>query len=366
MIIGFYIDEMNLRGIANSIYSYAHYNEKILKNKSIIFFNDRNHRNLKEVIDKFKKRFKVIKIQNFLEIDSFKEKLQLDFIYVQKSGNKDMWVSNKIKTLIHAVYPQKLYQVHGHKFAFISKWLTKKFSNNKIDYVPYIVENYNTNKNLKSLLKIKKNHIVFGCHGGDSSFDLKFVQDAVFEIVKNRDDIFFLFLNINKFVTHPRIIFLKGTSDNRYKRKFLNTCDAMIYARSLGESFGLACGEFAILGKKIISYKFNRHKNHTYSLSRKQYIEYHSFRNLFNILNNFKKDGNKIISSDYNEYLNLNSKKVMKIFKNVFLTRRKIIKINSYDGLLNLINYIIMLYNYLNHKIYNHYYNFFYKKILKK
>ena len=194
MIIGFYVDEMNLRGIANSTYSYAHYNEKILKNKSIIFFNDRNHRNLKEVIEKFKNRFKVIKIQNFSEIDSFKEKLQLDFIYVQKSGNKDNWVSNKIKTLIHAVYPQKLSQIHGHKFAFISKWLTKKFSNNKLDYVPLIVENYNTNKNLKSLLKIKKNHIVFGCYGGDSSFDLKFVQDAVFEIVKNRDDIFFYFL----------------------------------------------------------------------------------------------------------------------------------------------------------------------------
>lgn len=357
---------MNLRGVSNSTYSYAHYNEKILNNKSVIFFNDGNNRNLKEVINKFKKRFKVIKIQNFLEIDSYKEKYKLDYIYVQKPGNKEYkWISNKIKTLVHAVFPQQLNQIHGHKFAYISKWLTKKFSNNKLDYVPLIVENYNTNKNLKSLLKIKKNHIVFGCHGGDSSFDLKFVQDAVVEIVKKRDDIFFLFLNINKFATHPRIIFLKGTSDNSYKRKFLNTCDAMIYARSLGESFGLACAEFAILGKKIISYKFNRHKNHTYSLSRKQCIEYHSFRNLLNILNNFKKDGNKIISSDYNEYLNLNSKKVMKIFKNVFLTRRKINKINFCDVLLNLINYIIMLYNYLNHKIYNHYYNFFHTKMSK-
>ena len=28
------------------------------------------------------------------------------------------------------------------------------------------------------------------------------------------------------------------------KDHFLNTCDAMIYGRSLGESFGLSCGEF--------------------------------------------------------------------------------------------------------------------------
>ena len=31
-----------------------------------------------------------------------------------------------------------------------------------------------------------------------------------------------------------------------FKKKFINTCDAMIYGRSLGESFGLSCGEFAI------------------------------------------------------------------------------------------------------------------------
>ena len=34
MNIAFYIDEMNFRGIANSIYQYSYYNEKIL-----IFFN---------------------------------------------------------------------------------------------------------------------------------------------------------------------------------------------------------------------------------------------------------------------------------------------------------------------------------------
>ena len=36
----------------------------------------------------------------------------------------------------------------------------------------------------------------------------------------------------------------------------------MLYGRSLGESFGLACAEFSIQGKKIFSYKFNRHRSH--------------------------------------------------------------------------------------------------------
>ena len=56
MNVAFYIDEMNLRGISNSTYKYAFYNEKILKNKSLIFYNKKNFRNQKKVISKFKKK----------------------------------------------------------------------------------------------------------------------------------------------------------------------------------------------------------------------------------------------------------------------------------------------------------------------
>ena len=37
MVIAFYIDEMNFRGVANSTYNFVLNNEKILKNKSLIF-----------------------------------------------------------------------------------------------------------------------------------------------------------------------------------------------------------------------------------------------------------------------------------------------------------------------------------------
>ena len=39
MNIGFFIGEMNFRGVANSSYQYAYYNERLLKNKSLIFYN---------------------------------------------------------------------------------------------------------------------------------------------------------------------------------------------------------------------------------------------------------------------------------------------------------------------------------------
>ena len=85
MKIAFYIDEMNLRGVANSTFKYAFYNEKILNNKSIIFFNKKNHRNLRKIIIKFKKKFKIFGINNFKNIDLYKKKLKIDYIYTQKS-----------------------------------------------------------------------------------------------------------------------------------------------------------------------------------------------------------------------------------------------------------------------------------------
>ena len=131
--------------------------------------------------------------------------------------------------------------MHGYNYVFISEWLSNKFSNNKIPFIPYITESDKISSNLRKNFKIKKNNLIFGCHGGDSSFDMKFVQTAVINIVKKREDIFFLFLNINKFYNHPQLIFMKGTINENLKKKFVNTCDAMIYGRSLGESLVCLC-----------------------------------------------------------------------------------------------------------------------------
>ena len=357
MKIAFYIDEMNLRGVANSTYQYALYNEKILKNSSIIFYNKKNFRNLKKVITKFKKRFDVIAINNFNEIDLYKKKLKINYIYTQKGGERDAWVSKKIKTLVHCIYPQTLKEVHGHRYAYISEWLSRNFSNNKIPYIQYIISSKDTKINLRKKLNIKKDQIVFGCHGGESSFDLKFAQDALLEIVKKRKDIFIIFLNINKFCSHSQIKFLKGSADEIYKKKFINTCDAMIYGRSLGESFGLACGEFAIEKKKIISYKFCRHRSHIQNLPKNMIYEYSSKKNLIKIINKFDKKKFIKIKKIENKYLNTNPKVVMKKFNKVFLKDASPIRLNLIDYAKNYQNFIIMGYFYIRHKIYQKYYS---------
>ena len=58
----------------------------------------------------------------------------------------------------------------------------------------------------------------------------------------------------------------------------------MIYARSLGESFGLSIGEFALGNKRIISYKFNRHRSHIFNISSDHLVEYKSYNSLKKII----------------------------------------------------------------------------------
>ncbi len=217
--------------------------------------------------------------------------------------------------------------------------------------------------NLKKKLKVKKSMLVFGCYGGESSFNINFVQKVIINLIKRRKDIIFLFLNINRFYKHPQIKFLKGTTNEDFKKKFVNSCDAMIYGRSLGESFGLACGEFAVMNKDIISYKFNLHKSHKFSVPQKNFFEYESYKTLYNLLDNYKK---KNLNKYKCKYKELNEKKVMKIFKNVFLNKQNKISFNLLDKLNNLFSFLKMKYTYLRHKFYNHYFNFFESKFLIK
>ena len=245
--IGFYLKEVNLRGICNSVYLFATNNQKILNNKSIIFYNKNSSENQNEAITSFRKKFKIIGVKNNKELKKFTRKLKIDYCYFQREGFKDYLLPNT-KNIIHAIFPENS-KYHGHRYAFVSQWLSKTCSNNKYSYVPLPVKLPKNNQDFRKKLKIPKNAKVFGYHGGATSFDLKFVKDGIKKIVNKNENIYFLFMNINKFISHKKVIFTKGSFDELKKVKFINTCDAMLHARSLGESFGISCAEFAIKNK---------------------------------------------------------------------------------------------------------------------
>lgn len=247
MKIGFISNQLDNRGTGDALYNYAHYNEKILGNEShIITRVEGNHNPMAKA--RFKERFSV----SYLEYEDVKD---LDAYYHIKSGYDD-GLRTSIPYLVHSVFDN---EPHGTVYATVSPWMGARFG---LPYVPHIVQVHPTNENLREWLGIPKDAVVFGRHGGTDSFDIPFVKNSISYYVQTDKRVYFLFMNTDEFVKHPRVIHLPSSVDPKWKKMFINTCDAMIHARSRGETFGIAVGEFAISGKPIITYSESHERAH--------------------------------------------------------------------------------------------------------
>jgi hypothetical protein len=316
--IGFLSNKLTLRGTEIAMYDYADFNEILLNNKSIII--TRNYDLIKgqydvslDTYNKFKNRFQVEYYQTQQDIDSIVEKYKLTHLYIIKGGEStDGLISTKCKTLIHCVFNTT--QPHGTIYSAISNNVNKLFNTN-YPVVPHMIRNHNTTDNMRNELNIPESSIIFGRYGGVETFDIKFVHEAIKNILNVRNDIYFLFMNTNIFYNHPHIIYLNGTCDMYKKRKFINTCDTLIHARSGGETFGLTCGEFAIELKPIITYNGSREKNHIDILGNKS-ILYNNYQEIYDVLNTFTK---KKYDMSNNGYLFYTPENIMKIFNEIYL-----------------------------------------------
>lgn len=312
MNIAFWDNFLCERGTTVSLYDYAYYNESILKNKSFIFYLKNNPNSREDVINKFKKRFTVISVDNFNEVDEYLIKYKITHIYIIKSGELDDRISKVAKNCIHCVF--NCSQPHGDIYSSISPIV--KAHNGKYPVVPHMINLPKIEGNMRDELKIPKNAKIYGGYGGRGSFSIKFVHNVVYEIAKNNPNIYFLFANFNKFCPDlPNIIHLPMIVDINEKVRFINTIDAMLWARQDGETFGIAIGEFSSMNKPIISMKIGD-LAHYHFLGNKG-IWYNNQNELANILLNFNPEIEK--NKDWNAYKEFTPDKVMDIFKRVYL-----------------------------------------------
>jgi glycosyltransferase involved in cell wall biosynthesis len=313
--VAFHSNHLGIRGTEVALYDYADYNETILNNTSFIFAKNNNIINDEKVIKKFKDRFnnRVFLYDDFCEVDDILLELDIKYFYAQKAGNNDGKISKVAKNLIHSVF--QLYDPHGEIYVYISKWLSTKM-NNSCDFIPYIVTLPKNKENMLNELNIPKNSIVFGRHGGNDTFDISFVKEIIIDVVNKRDDIYFLFLNTDKFYEHKQIIYLDCVAKLEDKVKFINSCDALLHARVQGESFGLAISEFLFCNKPVITYFGGVDLNHIEMLN-KYGIYYKNKSDIDYIINNFNdikkyKDYSFLVSD-------FSPEKVMKKFDELFL-----------------------------------------------
>jgi hypothetical protein len=315
--VAFLSNKLTLRGTEIAIYDYADHNEKILGNKSIIITRD--YEKIKHEYDvdiqaynKFKSRFQVCYYENQQDIDNIVSENNVSHIFIEKAGGFDGLISNRCKNIIHCVFTTC--QPHGQVYTPIGQTINNLQCTN-FPVTPYMVTLPVCDEHLRAELNIPSDAIVFGRYGGKESFDITFVYDAIKKILEVRNDIYFLFMNTNEFYQHKNIIYLPGNSDMIYKRKFVNTCDALLHARDRGETFGLTCGEFAICEKPVITYGNSAENEHLLILKDKAVI-YNSLQEVYDILNTFTKDKYDVKNNGYMFY---NPENVMNIFKNVCL-----------------------------------------------
>lgn len=319
MTIIFHENQLSYRGTSNAVYNYALYNETLLGNKSIILYNKKNKNNFQSAIDKFSNRFKVIGYSELSEIDEIVEREGASIFYAIKAGKVDGVITSKCKTVIHTVF--KYFEPHGNVYAYVSEWLAKEMTDSKSPYVPHMIHIEPSNLDLRNELNIPKDAIVFGRHGGNNTFDLSFVKKAIKTIALKRKDIFFLFLGTDSFVfktffrPYKNIIFLPKSSDELYKTKFINTCDAYIHARKQGESFGIAIGEFSICNKPIFTWTGSEELSHLDILKDKA-ILYNNTIDFESKIMNFEIDSTKNWDAYSEKYSPI---EVMNQFKKVFI-----------------------------------------------
>jgi len=327
MNIAFFVRHFLERGTEVAIFDYAKYNEEILNNKSyIICFNKNTQREIgfpteRYSYDKFKLRFPIIEINNINEMGKIIKQFNFSFFYTLTHGdsndiynfnNKNIW--NNCKTIKHCVFDTKHKECNFH--ISISQHLNEK-NNTNIPVIPHIVELPDCDENLRIELGISPDAIVFGRYGGDNQFNIDIMHNAIIEYLEsgicndNYNNVYFLFMNTNKFYEHSRILYLDRNIDLNYKVKFINTCNAMIHARVMGETFGLSIAEFSIKNKPIITCNCGD-LEHIKILGDKA-IQYNSKEEIIDIFKNIK----QIINSkqDWNCYNKYSAQNVMTLFK---------------------------------------------------
>lgn len=313
--IAFHTNEIGVRGSEWASYKYAHYNEKILGNDSIYIAGPKSSQFERPESHKvFSERFKVYRYDNWSEVDNILLNEGVDIIYMHKGGNNDGKYSNVAKTCVHACF--QMYDPHGDVYAYNSEWLSGIMNNGSNPFVPLMVDLPNNKSNLRQYLNIPNEAVVFGRLGGPDQFDINYVKEAVKKVLSEREDVYFLFGFTDPFISHPRVIHYPAFCDEDFKNQFINTCDAMIHARTMGESFGLAIAEFSSKNKPVITFNGGNDKAHLHMLGDKA-LYYNNYDEVYNILNNFTKDLSLRDWDAYSEKYNPNA--VMKKFKEVFI-----------------------------------------------
>lgn len=315
-----------MRGTEVALYDYARYAEELLGHSPVILaVNGPPHpEDSLEVRQKFTRRFETVFVDSIDEIDRDLERRRVDLLYKLKHLKADRWVSQVVPTAVHEVFRSRVSQAVGDHYAYVSPWLARYASGGAVAAVPHIVSVASPTSDLRKQLGIPASATVFGGYGGQTSFDIPGAKRAVARLLEGRKDAYFVSMNFTPFVAHERAFFLPGSAAVQDKANLIAATDAMLHARRRGETFGLACGEFSLLNKPVITFAGSNERSHIEVLGDKAVL-YSTEPELDRILSDF--DRVEMSRQNWDTYsADYAAVPVMKQFDSVFIKGQQPIK----------------------------------------
>lgn len=277
-----HVNSLSETGTSTSIFEYALGLKKKQYTLTIAFDREAKDNNLK--VEKiFQSYFEIYPYKRFSDLNQY-VKRNFDMGYFLKAGAIDGKVFSKIPNAIHAVF--KHFEPHGQKYAYVSEWLRDQaeierkkqntidklkilykggrlYFDEELEFVPHCVELPTQNAKLRKEWGIPEDAILGIRIGGREKFDIGWVQETVLDVVQKQPNLFFVFINTNKFADHPRIKFVPAIIDLQNKVNALTSADFFIHARMMGESFGMAILEAMRCRIPVLAWQGGRDLNHT-------------------------------------------------------------------------------------------------------
>ncbi len=315
MTIAFHSHTMTLRGSEHALWDYANFNESLLGNRSVICHPEHLARDENPMYAKWKARFQLVSYQTKVELARKLRMIGAEALYQIKPGTYDGFIVPGLRNCIHSMFLSDEY--HGDRFAYVSRWAAKVMTGHEESFVPHFVPKLESSENLRAKLGIPNGARVFGRHGAFDTFNIPFARRAIDEHARHRPADHFVFLNtepIHGTEKLKNVHYLAPTIDPEEKAQFLATCDAMVHARWHGETFGLAVGEFAALGKPVITFGESRERAHLEMLGSAGLL-YRNRNEFRKILDDFQP--HRAAGTEYDQHADPSL--VMRLFEEKFL-----------------------------------------------
>lgn len=270
-----------------------------------------------------------------------------DILYLTKAGlfkHAPLYPNafGALPTMVHSVFN---WEPHGNVYAAISPSIKNYRPRDHGNVIPYMVVPPDpvlqaAAHSYRAHFGIPAGALTVCRHGGDDSFNLEYVKKAVLELLGKytEQQLHFVFLGTESFkheiaklvlaTPHPdktfaaaksRIHFIPATSEPRVKENYFHTCDVMLHARDIGETFGLAIAEFSVRNKPVITQRaVKRYSDfHVKALGSKGYY-YGNQAEVVDKVSGFVENGVPK-NVDFNCYREYSPENVMETFQKLFL-----------------------------------------------